>query len=94
MGSEEDHGEASEPSSSTPPAADVSASTRSPSDDRPAPGEDYNPRWQGDPTRPRRAATVILLRGGTDALEVLLVRRTPAAKFMGGVWVFPGGAVD
>ena len=22
------------------------------------------------------------------------MRRTPEAKFMGGVWVFPGGAVD
>jgi 8-oxo-dGTP pyrophosphatase MutT (NUDIX family) len=43
---------------------------------------------------PREAATVIVLRGGEDALEVLLVQRTPAAKFMGGVWVFPGGAVD
>jgi 8-oxo-dGTP pyrophosphatase MutT (NUDIX family) len=62
--------------------------------DRPAPGEDYNPGWAGNPTPPRQAATVILLRGGTDALEVLLVRRTPEAKFMGGVWVFPGGAVD
>jgi len=60
-------------------------------DDRPAPGEDYNP---GPAISPRQAATVILLRGGTDALEVLLVRRTPEAKFMGGVWVFPGGAVD
>ncbi|HYB23978.1 MAG TPA: NUDIX hydrolase [Solirubrobacteraceae bacterium] len=29
-----------------------------------------------------------------DRLEVLLVRRTPKARFMGGVWVFPGGAVD
>ena len=37
---------------------------------------------------------MILLRGGADALEVLLVRRTPKARFMGGVWVFPGGAVD
>jgi len=37
---------------------------------------------------------VILLRGGADALEVLLVRRSPRARFMGGVWVFPGGAVD
>jgi 8-oxo-dGTP pyrophosphatase MutT (NUDIX family) len=37
---------------------------------------------------------VILLRGGADSLEVLLVRRTPEARFMGGVWVFPGGAVD
>ena len=27
-------------------------------------------------------------------LELLLVRRTPKARFMGGVWVFPGGAVD
>jgi 8-oxo-dGTP pyrophosphatase MutT (NUDIX family) len=62
-----------------------------PAPDRPAPGEDYNP---GPATSPRRAATVILVRGGTDALEVLLVRRTPEAKFMGGVWVFPGGAVD
>jgi 8-oxo-dGTP pyrophosphatase MutT (NUDIX family) len=59
--------------------------------ERPAAGEEYNP---GAPTRPRQAATVILLRGGSDALEVLLVRRTPEARFMGGVWVFPGGAVN
>ncbi len=63
----------------------------------PAPGETYNP---GPPTQPRQAATVILLRdgapveGATEQLEVLLVRRTPKARFMGGVWVFPGGAVD
>src|ERR1700693_4020125 len=57
----------------------------------PGPGETYNP---GPPVRPRQAATVILLRGGSDELEVLLVRRTPQARFMGGVWVFPGGAVD
>ena len=43
---------------------------------------------------PRQAASVILLRGGADALELLLVKRTPKARFMGGVWVFPGGAVD
>ncbi len=43
---------------------------------------------------PRQAATVILLRGGSEALEVLLVQRTHAARFMAGVWVFPGGAVD
>ena len=48
----------------------------------------------GAPVRPRQAASVILLRGGEDTLEVLLVRRTPKARFMGGVWVFPGGAVD
>jgi 8-oxo-dGTP pyrophosphatase MutT (NUDIX family) len=37
---------------------------------------------------------VILLRGGAERLEVLLLRRNPAARFMGGAWVFPGGAVD
>jgi 8-oxo-dGTP pyrophosphatase MutT (NUDIX family) len=54
-------------------------------------GEEYNP---GPATAPRQAATVILLRGGGEQLEVLLVQRTPKARFMGGVWVFPGGAVD
>lgn len=42
----------------------------------------------------RQAASIILLRGGDETLELLLVRRTPKARFMGGVWVFPGGAVD
>lgn len=55
------------------------------------PGVAYNP---GTPTRPRQAATVILLRGGEETLEVLLVKRNPAARFMGGAWVFPGGAVE
>jgi 8-oxo-dGTP pyrophosphatase MutT (NUDIX family) len=57
----------------------------------PEPGQAYNP---GKPVHARQAATVILMRGGSDTLEVLLVRRTPEARFMGGVWVFPGGAVD
>jgi 8-oxo-dGTP pyrophosphatase MutT (NUDIX family) len=48
----------------------------------------------GTETVPRDACTVILLRGGSDALEVLLVQRNPQARFMGGAWVFPGGAVD
>src|SRR5437762_1977839 len=60
--------------------------------DRPGPGEDLN--TGGEVATPRPAASVIVLRGGGEALEVLLVRRTPAARFMGGVWVFPGGAVD
>jgi 8-oxo-dGTP pyrophosphatase MutT (NUDIX family) len=42
----------------------------------------------------RDAATVCLLRDGPPGLEILMVRRTPAARFMGGAWVFPGGAVD
>ena len=60
--------------------------------DRPPPGEDLS--FAGEPSIPRPAATIILLRGGDEDLEVLLVRRTPQARFMGGVWVFPGGAVD
>jgi 8-oxo-dGTP pyrophosphatase MutT (NUDIX family) len=59
--------------------------------EQPGPGEELN---LGSETVPRPAATVIVLRGGGDALEVLLVKRNPAAKFMGGAWVFPGGAVD
>src|ERR1700741_3012236 len=62
-----------------------------PGDNAAAPGEEYN---AGPATTPRQAASVILLRGGAERLEVLLVRRTPKARFMGGVWVFPGGAVD
>jgi 8-oxo-dGTP pyrophosphatase MutT (NUDIX family) len=60
--------------------------------DRPPPGEELN--LTGEETPPRQAATVIVLRGGTETLEVLLVKRTPQARFMGGIWVFPGGAVD
>ncbi len=55
------------------------------------PGQELN---LGEATPPRQAATVILLRGGEHMLEVLLVKRTEKARFMGGVWVFPGGAVD
>jgi 8-oxo-dGTP pyrophosphatase MutT (NUDIX family) len=58
----------------------------------PEPGTILN--TSGEPTVPRRAATVIVLRGGSARLEVLMVQRTPKARFMGGAWVFPGGAVD
>jgi 8-oxo-dGTP pyrophosphatase MutT (NUDIX family) len=40
------------------------------------------------------AASVIVLRDAPDGPEVLLVQRNPNARFMGGAWVFPGGAVD
>ncbi|MBV9367412.1 MAG: NUDIX hydrolase [Solirubrobacterales bacterium] len=59
--------------------------------DRPGPEQPLN---FGQTTEPRPAGTVIVLRGGDAALEVLLVRRNPNARFMGGAWVFPGGAVD
>lgn len=60
-------------------------------DAHPAPSEELN---TGPETVPRPAATVILLRGGEHRLQVLLAQRTPAAKFMGRAWVFPGGAVN
>ncbi|MGH2912136.1 MAG: NUDIX hydrolase [Solirubrobacteraceae bacterium] len=67
------------------------------------PGQELNLKVHSGPgqtldakkaTVPRQAATVIVLRGGDQTLEVLLVKRTEKARFMGGVWVFPGGAVD
>jgi 8-oxo-dGTP pyrophosphatase MutT (NUDIX family) len=61
------------------------------SSDRLEPGAELN---TGDVVIPRLAATVMLLRGGADRLEVLLAKRTPAARFMGGAWVFPGGSVS
>lgn len=52
----------------------------------------------GTPAVPRPAASVVLLRRGGKhsdrALEVLLLKRAESARFMPGVWVFPGGAVD
>ena len=44
--------------------------------------------------RPRDAASLILLRGEGSALEVLAGRRPLNVKFMPGVYVFPGGAID
>lgn len=48
----------------------------------------------GPPVVARPAATVILLRDSASGFEVLLVKRNPAARFMGGAWVFPGGALQ
>jgi 8-oxo-dGTP pyrophosphatase MutT (NUDIX family) len=52
----------------------------------------------GEPSTPRPSASVVLLRRGGKhrdrALEVLLLKRSGEAKFMPGVWVFPGGGVD
>jgi 8-oxo-dGTP pyrophosphatase MutT (NUDIX family) len=53
-------------------------------------GEELN---TGEVTHARVAASVIVLRDGEDGPEVLLVQRNPAQRFMGGAWVFPGGAV-
>jgi 8-oxo-dGTP pyrophosphatase MutT (NUDIX family) len=44
--------------------------------------------------RPRDAASLILLRGAGQDLEVLAGRRPGHVRFMPGVYVFPGGAID
>jgi 8-oxo-dGTP pyrophosphatase MutT (NUDIX family) len=58
--------------------------------DRPGPGEELN---TGEVTEARPASTVIPVRDGENGLELLLVQRNPKSRFMGGAWVFPGGAV-
>jgi 8-oxo-dGTP pyrophosphatase MutT (NUDIX family) len=61
--------------------------------ERPGPDVPPPPEDGGIP-HARRSASVLLLRGGDETLEVLLVQRTLAARFMAGFWVFPGGKVD
>jgi 8-oxo-dGTP pyrophosphatase MutT (NUDIX family) len=56
----------------------------------PPPGEEWG---RGEVTEARQAASLILLRDSANGFEVLLVKRNPEQRFMGGVWVFPGGAV-
>jgi 8-oxo-dGTP pyrophosphatase MutT (NUDIX family) len=58
--------------------------------DRPHPGEELN---EGAVTEPRQAASILVLRDSPDGPEVLLVQRNPEQRFMGGAWVFPGGAL-
>jgi 8-oxo-dGTP pyrophosphatase MutT (NUDIX family) len=47
-----------------------------------------------DPEPIRDAATVIVLRGGPGAAQVLMGQRGAGAAFMPSKYVFPGGAVD
>src|SRR5918912_3660811 len=58
--------------------------------DRPGPGEELN---TGEEKPARQAATAIVLRDAPGGPEVLLVQRNPESRFMGGAWVFPGGAL-
>ena len=61
----------------------------------PGPAEAFN---EGEPSTPRPAGSVILLRRGAKhgerALEVLLLQRSHKAAFMPRAWVFPGGSVE
>lgn len=57
----------------------------------PRPGSPGAPLWDPDAIP---AATVVVLRDGTDGLEVLMLRRDKDLSFAGGMWVFPGGRID
>src|SRR5690349_10515345 len=44
--------------------------------------------------KPRPAATLALMRERNGAIEVLMLQRTQSAAFLGGAYVFAGGALD
>ena len=47
-----------------------------------------------EPTVPRHASTVVVVRDGAPGLEVFCVLRHMKSTFLGGAVVFPGGKVD
>ncbi|MXW91992.1 MAG: NUDIX domain-containing protein [Rhodospirillaceae bacterium] len=51
-------------------------------------------RHEGRPVTPRDAATLILVRHGSDGPEILMGQRSNRAKFVPGSFVFPGGRLD
>ena len=46
------------------------------------------------PAPAKPSASVVVVRDGADALEVLMLRRNEKIAFHGGAWVFPGGRID
>jgi 8-oxo-dGTP pyrophosphatase MutT (NUDIX family) len=54
--------------------------------------DEVRPR-RGSAVAPRDASSLILMRIGGDVPSVLLGRRSTAARFMPGYYVFPGGRV-
>ncbi|MGB3763143.1 MAG: NUDIX hydrolase [Ornithinimicrobium sp.] len=65
-----------------------------------APAAEAARRWLETPpearttTRPRLAASVLLLRDGPSGIEVFMQQRVPSMAFAAGMWVYPGGSVD
>jgi 8-oxo-dGTP pyrophosphatase MutT (NUDIX family) len=57
---------------------------------RPGPADGFDPHA----VPVRDAATVMVVRDGASGLELFMLRRTLDAVFAGGLYVFPGGAVD
>lgn len=55
---------------------------------------DFVPDPLPPPVAPKDAATVMLLRDGSNGLEVFLLRRATQMAFAGGMTAYPGGGVD
>ena len=47
-----------------------------------------------DVSKARPASTVVLLRDSDSGMETLMLKRNKALMFAGGLWVFPGGALE
>ena len=47
-----------------------------------------------DIPKARPASTVVLLRDTDNGMETLMLKRNKALMFAGGLWVFPGGALE
>lgn len=47
-----------------------------------------------DVPKARPASTVVLLRDTDNGMETLMLKRNKALMFAGGLWVFPGGALE
>ncbi len=62
--------------------------------DRPAGLRNAAATYTGEVVPTVDAASVLVVRDGTDAPEVLLVERHGRADFAGGAFVFPGGKVS
>lgn len=57
--------------------------------------ESLTPHQYTDPiVTPTPASTVIPLRENNGDIEVYMTQRSPRLKFLGGFYVFPGGALD
>lgn len=48
----------------------------------------------GQPAEAKPAATVVLIRDGSNGMEVLLLKRHRSSGFVPGAYVFPGGRTD
>ena len=47
-----------------------------------------------DVPKARPASTAVLLRDTDNGMETLMLKRNKALMFAGGLWVFPGGALE